>query len=115
MALLDVSWNNYPGFRLIVPQDASGKAVAGAYPGHGPLPEDTLPSEKTVLRALHGLFENNMKAYREQSERISCNLLKENSKARCEVEKGCSETPSPCLLYWVMDTAVLVSFSNVIM
>ena len=79
------------------------------------VPEDTLPSEKTVLRALHGLFENNMKKYREQSERISCNLLKENSKARCEVEKGCSETPSPCLLYQVMDTAVLVCFSNVIM
>ena len=71
------------------------------------VPEDTLPPEKTVLRALHGLFENNMKDYREQSERISCNLLKENSKARCEVEKGCSETPSPCLLYQVMETAVL--------
>ena len=46
------------------------------------VPEDTLPSEKTVLRALHGLFENNMKEYREQSERISCNLLKEKSKAQ---------------------------------
>ena len=29
------------------------------------VPEDTLPSEKTVLRALHGVFENNMKKYRE--------------------------------------------------
>ena len=28
------------------------------------VPEDTLPSEKTVLRALHGIFENNMKKYR---------------------------------------------------
>ena len=75
------------------------------------VPEDTLPSEKTVLRALHGLFENNMKKYRELSERKSCNLLKENSKVRCEVEKGCSETPSPCLLYQLMDTAVIISFS----
>ena len=79
------------------------------------VPEDTLPSEKTVLRALlHGLFENNMKKYREQSERISCNLFKENSKARCVVEKGCSETPSPCLLYQVIETALFVSFSNVV-
>ena len=76
------------------------------------VPEDTLPSEKTVLRALHGLFENNMKKYREQSERICCYLLKETSNARCEVEKGCSETPSPCLLYQVMEISVIFSFKN---
>ena len=38
------------------------------------VPEDTLPSEKTVLRALHGLFENNMKKCREQSRRIGCSI-----------------------------------------
>ena len=73
------------------------------------VPEDTLPSEKTVLRALYGLFENNMKKYREQSEIISCTLLKETSNAQCEVEKGCSETPSPFLLFQVMEIAVFLT------
>ena len=78
------------------------------------VPEDTLPPEKTVLMALYVLFENNMKKYREQSERINFNLLKENSKVLCKVEKSCTETLSPCLLYQVMETAIFVNSSNVV-
>ena len=33
------------------------------------VPVDTLPSEKTVLRALYGIFDNNMKKYRENIEK----------------------------------------------
>ena len=41
------------------------------------VPVDTLPSEKTVLRAIYGIFDNNMKKYRENSETIGCLLLKD--------------------------------------
>ena len=106
-AMVQLSW-----FQICRPQDGPGKTVAWYFPGHGPWRH---PAFREVgLRALHGLFENNMKKYRQQSERISCYILKETSNARCEVEKGCSETPSPCLLYQVMETAVLGSFSNAI-
>ena len=78
------------------------------------VPVDTLPSEKTVLRAFYGIFDNNMKKYRDNSEKIGCLLLKDTSNARCEVEKGCCETPRPCLLYQVTETAVIFCFSNIV-
>ena len=78
------------------------------------VPVDTLPSEKTVLRALYGIFNNNMKKYRENSEKIGCLLLKDTSNPRCEVEKGCRKTPTPCLLYRVTETAVIFCFSNIV-
>ena len=78
------------------------------------VPVDTLPSEKTVLRAFYGIFDNNMKKYQDNSEKIGCLLLKDTSNARCEVEKGCCETPSPCLLYQVTETAVIFCFSNIV-
>ena len=46
------------------------------------VPVDTLPSEKTVLRALYGIFDNNMKKYRHNSEKIGCLLLKDTSNVR---------------------------------
>ena len=78
------------------------------------VPGDTLPSEKTVLRAFYGIFDNNMKKYRDNSEKIGCLLLKDTSNARCEVEKGCCKTPRPCLLYQVTETAVIFCFSNIV-
>ena len=45
------------------------------------VPGDTLPSEKTVLRAFYGIFDNNMKKYRDNSEKIGCLLLKDTSNA----------------------------------
>ena len=62
------------------------------------VPVDTLPLEKTVLRALYGSFDNNMKKYRDNSEKIGCIFLKDTIYTRFMVEKGCCETPSPCLL-----------------
>ena len=33
------------------------------------VPQDTLASKRTMLRALHGLFNNNMRQYRDNHER----------------------------------------------
>ena len=64
------------------------------------VPVDTLPSEKTVLRAFNGIFDNNMKKYQDNSEKIGCLLLKDTNNARCEVEKGCCKIPRLCLILY---------------
>ena len=46
------------------------------------VPGDTLPSEKTVLRAFYGIFDNNIKKYPDNSEKIGCLLLKDTSNVR---------------------------------
>ena len=67
------------------------------------VPVDTLPSKKTVPRALYGIFDNNMKNYQDSSEKNGCIFLKDASKAKWKMEKGCCENPSPCLLYQVTE------------
>ena len=71
------------------------------------VPQDTLPSCKTVLRVLHGLFSNNMKQYRENSYKISCPCMLNSNSSRCEEEVGCSQTLNPYLLYQVMQTLAI--------
>ena len=53
----NVPWCNYPGFRFVGHRMDQERLWLGL--SLAMVPEDTLPSEKTVLRALHGLFENN--------------------------------------------------------
>ena len=72
------------------------------------VPPDTLPSCKTVLRVLHGLFSNNMKQYRANGDKISCPRLLNSHSSRCEEEGGCSKTLNPCLLYQVKFLVVLL-------
>ena len=56
---------------------------------------DTLPSEKTVLRALYCIFDKNMKKYRDNSEKIGCLLLKATSNTRCGSGEGLLRDPQP--------------------
>ena len=65
------------------------------------VPQETLPSKKTVLRAFYGIFGNERTNI--NSAKVCCPLQKDNNKARCEVEEGC-RTLSPCLLYQVIKT-----------
>ena len=60
-----------------------------------------MPSCKTVLRVLDGLFSNNMKQYRANSDKISCPRLLNSHSRRCKEEGGCSKTFNPCILYQV--------------
>ena len=76
------------------------------------VPQDILPSCKTVLWVLHGLFSNNMKQYRENSYKISCPRMLNSNSSRCEEEVGCSQTLNPCLLYQVMQTLANFFFIN---
>ena len=71
------------------------------------VPQDTLPSCKTVLRVLHGLFSNNMKQYRENSYKISFPRMLNSNSSRFEEEVGYSQTLNPCLLYQVMQTLAI--------
>ena len=59
----NVSWSNYPAFRFIGHRMDQKRLWLGL--SLVMVPEDTLLSEKNVLRALQGVFENNMKKYGE--------------------------------------------------
>ena len=74
------------------------------------VPQDTLPSSKTVLRVLHGLFSNHIEQYRENSYKISCPCMLNSNSSRCEEEAGCSRILSPYLLYQVMKTVAILFF-----
>ena len=72
------------------------------------VPQDTLPSSKTVLMVLHELFSNNIKQYRENSYKIICPGMLISKSSGCEEEAGCSRILNPCLLYQVMKTAAFL-------
>ena len=86
--------------------------MAGAFSGHGPCGHPAFREDGS--EGLYGIFDDNMKKYRAKSEKIGGLFLKDTSNTRYEVEKGCCETPSPCLLQQVTETAVIFCFSNIV-